>query len=121
MIILESISFNCFDISDKYRAFDIGLGVTSKGSFKADSFYPYNSSVFENASVVFNYSGVTTRVLSDDIISGSIESGQVEMLLNTQRESSQGSADNTSKRYQEIKLDIIKENGVWKVDNAIWL
>lgn len=47
------------DMSDKYRAFDIGLGVTSKGSFKADNFYPYNSSVFENASVIFNYSGVT--------------------------------------------------------------
>ncbi len=47
------------DMSDKYRAFDIGLGVPSKGCFKADNFYPYNSSVFENASVVFNYSDVT--------------------------------------------------------------
>lgn len=47
------------DLSDKYRAFDIGLGVTSQGSFKADNFYPYNSSVFENTSVVFNYSDVT--------------------------------------------------------------
>lgn len=47
------------DMSDKYRSFDIGLGVTSQGSFKADNFYPYNSSVFEEASVIFNYSDVT--------------------------------------------------------------
>lgn len=47
------------DLSDKYRTFDIGLGVTSKGSFQADAFYPYNSSVFEDAFVNFNYSNVT--------------------------------------------------------------
>jgi hypothetical protein len=46
------------DLSDQYRSFDIGLGVTSKGSFKADVFYPYNSSVFENTVVQFNYSNV---------------------------------------------------------------
>ena len=47
------------DMSDKNRAFDIGLGVASQGSFKADNFAPYNSTVFENAVVSFTYSDVT--------------------------------------------------------------
>jgi hypothetical protein len=61
------------DMSDKYRSFDIGFGITSQGSFKADNFYPYNSSVFEEASVIFNYSDVIisspTYSFNTDVVS----------------------------------------------------
>lgn len=61
------------DMSDKYRSFDIGFGIPSQGCFKSDNFTPYNSSVFENAFISFNYSNIVisspTYQINSDICS----------------------------------------------------
>lgn len=64
--------------------------------------------------------GVTTRVLTVSVEKIDEQEGLSTMVLQTQREITQGSTQNTSVTYQQIRLELKKEEGVWKVDSAVW-
>ncbi len=67
------------------------------------------------------YYGVTTRVLTIDVEAMDESAGAATVLMQTQREIAQGSTQNSSVSYQEIRLELEKEAGVWKVASASWL
>jgi hypothetical protein len=64
------------------------------------------------------YYGVTTRVLSTDVLSSSETSAAVE--ASTQREESKGSPQNSEVSYKKLLLNCVKEDGLWKVASAVW-
>jgi len=64
------------------------------------------------------YYGVTTRVITAKTTASSADKATV--LLNTQRQESVGSPQNSQVKYQEIQVGFVKEAGVWKIDSATW-
>ncbi len=68
----------------------------------------------------FIYYGITTKVLSNDILRFDDASGDAEILLKTQRREAIGNTINATIYYQEMRIVMKKENGVWKVDGAYW-
>jgi len=65
------------------------------------------------------YNGVATKVLADEVISGKFGEEKTVLLLKTQRITSTGS-DNSGTKYQDAEVTVIKENGMWKVDEMRW-
>lgn len=68
-----------------------------------------------------NHYGISTQVITVNVESEDISGGTVRVLVNTQRQESIGSPQNSTVMYQEIELNFVKEGGVWKVDSATWL
>ncbi|EKD32794.1 MAG: hypothetical protein ACD_76C00145G0002 [uncultured bacterium] len=66
------------------------------------------------------YYGVSTRVISTDVISLNDAAGTASVSVNTQRQEAKVSVQNTRVYYQTIELDFVKESGVWKVSKASW-
>lgn len=65
--------------------------------------------------------GVTTRVIAVKVVSQNETTGTAEVLLSTQRTEENGSAQNTTTKYQDVELMFVTESGVWKVDSVKWL
>ncbi len=67
-----------------------------------------------------NFYGIVTKALVEpEISSFAPDSGQVDVLVSTQREET--SSDGDPKVYnQDIKISFIKAGGEWLVDSAIW-
>lgn len=65
--------------------------------------------------------GVTTQVLTVNVEAMDETTGVATIRMQTQREIAQGSTQNTSVSYQEIRLELEKKAGVWKVASASWL
>jgi len=67
-----------------------------------------------------NFYGIVTKALVEpEISSFAPDSGQVDVLVSTQREET--SSDGDPKVYnQDIKISFIKTGGEWLVDSAIW-
>lgn len=66
------------------------------------------------------YFGVTTRVVTASVVMQDETKGTAVIDLSTQRVEENGSAQNTTTKYQDIQLTFVKESGVWKVDSATW-
>jgi len=66
------------------------------------------------------YYGITTKAIASEIKQYDNDSGQAEILVKTQRREATGTTANASSFYQEITIKFIKENGVWKVNDAFW-
>lgn len=73
-----------------------------------------------SASVFPAYYGVTTRVLSVKAISIDEEGGTAVLEVSTQREESKNSPQSSEIKYQRLTLKYIQEDGVWKVNSAVW-
>jgi len=67
---------------------------------------------------VLSYYGVSTRVLS---VSVTEQGDTAEITVKTQREETVGGPYNTSVRYQDLELIMIKIGNDWKIDTATWL
>lgn len=67
------------------------------------------------------YEGTTTVVLSSATESLNDVAGMATVLVKTQRKISQGTQASYTVKYQDIRLDLIKEGGNWLVDNAKWI
>jgi len=65
--------------------------------------------------------GVTAHALTVHVDVLDEKTGRATIRVKTQKEISKGSTQNTSVSYQEIKLTLVKQAGVWKVDSANWL
>jgi len=66
------------------------------------------------------YRAVTTRVISMNIIELDDAGGTATVNVTTQREEAIGSPLNSEVRYQTLVLDLVKQGGVWLVDDATW-
>ncbi len=86
-----------------------------------DDFAADTEAFIEDNSAPEQYYGVTTRVITVTVESQDDDAGTAQVLVNTQREEADNSPQNTSVRYQEIRLLYIKQSGEWKVDSASWL
>lgn len=81
----------------------------------------YVNNLKSNTAYSGTYYGITTKALIEPVINSfNPNSGQVEVIVKTQRE--EVSSSNESKIFdQDIKIIFIKENGNWLVDEATWL
>ena len=66
------------------------------------------------------YSGVTTKALSVEIKTFEEASGKAEVIVNTQRQKSQGTTVNPEVYYQKLELSLVLAGGSWQVDEAKW-
>ena len=67
------------------------------------------------------YYGITTRAVKAEMVKYDEDSGLAEVLVNTRRKEANISSDNQSNSFsQNVSINFIKENGVWKVDSARW-
>ena len=67
------------------------------------------------------YYGITTRAVKAEMVKYDEDSGLAEVLVNTRRKEANISSDNQSNSFsQDVSINFIKENGVWKVDSARW-
>lgn len=73
-----------------------------------------------NTDVSDMYYGITTQVVSMNIISMDDAAGTASISVLTQREEAIGGPTNTEVRYETLMLDLVKVNGVWKVDKVAW-
>lgn len=67
------------------------------------------------------YYGVTTRFLSVKVTAQNDAAGTASAEVQTQREEASGSVQDVQVRYQVLQLVFVKEQSVWKVDDAVWL
>jgi hypothetical protein len=66
------------------------------------------------------YYGVTTKVLTVTVEKMDEAKGFATIRLNTQREIAKDSPQNVSVENQEILLELVRLEGVWKVSSANW-
>jgi flagellar basal body-associated protein FliL len=66
------------------------------------------------------YYSVSTQVITVNVKDKDEETGTSQVSVTTQREEAVGSPQNSFVRYQEILLNFVKEQDVWKVDSATW-
>ncbi len=66
------------------------------------------------------YTGTTTKAMSVTTRSYSEDENEAEFLVSTQRKESTGSTSNSRIFYQDIQIKFLKEQSVWKVDQAWW-
>ncbi len=64
------------------------------------------------------YYGISTSYIGAKTVTES-DTG-ITLLVQTQREESFGSPDNTSVRYQSVTLVLVEEEGAWKVSAYTW-
>lgn len=64
------------------------------------------------------YFGISTRVLSSEILS--INSNQAIVTVNCQKQESTGSASNSKIYYETAQISFSKENSAWKVAKIEW-
>jgi len=67
-----------------------------------------------------SYEGVTTVVINITVESLDETTGKATLLLKTQRKESKGTQANFTIKYQDIRLNLVKESSVWLIDGANW-
>ncbi|MBU0530958.1 MAG: hypothetical protein ABIG32_03270 [Candidatus Uhrbacteria bacterium] len=66
------------------------------------------------------YRAITTRVISMNITELDETTGVATVSVTTQRKEAIGSPMNSEVRYETLLLEIVKQGGVWLVDDATW-
>lgn len=67
-----------------------------------------------------DYFGITTRSISSDMDAFDEAAGTATVKVNTQRQERKGVSLSPEVYYQEIVIEFVTENGIWKVDSAEW-
>lgn len=65
------------------------------------------------------YYGVTTRALSSEVTQFNAN-GPVEFTITTQRREATGTTSNAKVSNQDLTIVFVREDGVWRVDEARW-
>lgn len=68
-----------------------------------------------------SYEGTTTVVLSRNAEKFNDAAGASTVLLKTQKQMSSGAQSNYTIKYQDIRVDLVREGDQWLVDNAKWI
>ncbi|MEI6596974.1 MAG: hypothetical protein WCL13_02040, partial [bacterium] len=66
------------------------------------------------------YYGIVTKAISSEAKKFDSDTGKAEILIKTQRRESAGIAGNSTTFYQDIIINYIREQGVWRVDGIYW-
>lgn len=66
------------------------------------------------------YEGITTKAITREIKQINEALGLAEVLVKTQRKKAVITTGNTSTYYQDIVIEFVRENDIWKVDKANW-
>jgi len=67
------------------------------------------------------YYGITTKAVAQEVKDMDDDTGQASILVQTRRREATGSILNTSNVFdQGVLVSLIRENGSWKVDSAVW-
>jgi len=66
------------------------------------------------------YYGIVTKAILSQVEQFDEQAGQAEILVKTQRRESSGVSANGTTFYQDIVIKYLRENGVWRVDEATW-
>ncbi len=85
-----------------------------------DEFVQETKDMIAKATVSETFYGVTTSVLTVDVEKIDEAKGVSTIRLNTQREIAKDSPQNISVENQEILLELVRIEGVWKVASANW-
>ncbi len=64
------------------------------------------------------YYGITTRALSSRATAA--DDAHLQFIVQTQRIEVRGIAGNGARTLQELTIDFIREDGVWKVNTLVW-
>ena len=88
--------------------------MTAKMQAWADGYIAEQRAAASSAS----YTGITTRALTTTASAFDDKAGTAVIRVRTQREETSASAKKVY--YQDLVLEFLKENGIWKVDVATW-
>ncbi len=66
------------------------------------------------------YYGITTKAISKKVLDFDKKRGKMSILVKTLRRENTGTKSKARRFYQDIKVEIINEDGDWKVNGAHW-
>ena len=115
---VENLSRNFADRFGSWSTDNQGQNLFELMSLSTNSFQNY----LENVELDYQneeFFGVTTRAISTKIISLDKAAGQAEILVKTQRTTTDDDLSQDT-YYQEILISLIEINGTWLVDEAEW-
>jgi len=84
------------------------------------SFAAETQAFIDTAEQPTEYYGVTTRVVSTNVVEQDELAGTATVEVSTQREEAIDSAQNISVKYQTLTLELVYLNDSWLVDSAQW-
>ncbi|MBI2475529.1 hypothetical protein HYV69_03855 [Candidatus Uhrbacteria bacterium] len=84
------------------------------------AFAEETKNIISKSTIPETYYGVTTKVLIITVENIDETKGFATIRLNTQRQISKDSPQNTNVENQEILLELVRLEGVWKVTSANW-
>jgi hypothetical protein len=85
-----------------------------------DAFVEQTEAFMQEARAGSEYYGVTTRVISMEVVEQNDEEGFATIQVTTQREEASGSPQNSSIFYQDLIIELVHVEGEWKISNASW-
>lgn len=108
--------FGSYSNQDAYAHLrDLKIFMTDKMSAWADKYIQDEMAKKVKAN---EYYGINTRSAAAEIKSIDEAAGNAEIIISTIR---QETANKDAKSFQQkITIKLIKENGIWKVDSALW-
>jgi len=74
----------------------------------------------QNTTIPETFYGVTTRVISIDVVEYDEVAGSAQLTVKTQREEAIDSSQNISVRYQDLEIDFVFQGGQWFISDAVW-
>jgi len=97
---------------------DLKMFMTRKMQIWADSYLSEQRAASSSTNI---YYGIITKAVAKEIKEYDEDSGQASILVHTRRQEAIGSTSNISNTFnQDIIIDLLKENDIWKIDNAKW-
>ena len=104
--------------SDFSNILDLKIFMTREMQRWADSYVMDNRSIPQSADI---YYGITTRSVAGELIEFDDELGSAKVVVSTRRQEARADRSNVSDIFnQQIEVELKKENGAWKIDQAFW-
>ncbi len=66
------------------------------------------------------YYGVSTKALTNEVVTFNEQRGEAEIIVTTQRRESTEKTENNKSYIQKITITMVKNNGEWLIDKAYW-
>jgi len=108
--------------AERFGSYSTDSGVENLKSLKAimtERFTPIATVMVQQMLPTSGFYGVTTKVLSTEIIALNADETEAQVMVQTQR-SETNTGRGTQQRYQKITVKLVKEAVGWKVDQAEW-
>lgn len=96
---------------------DLRIFMSVKMKNWADRFIKKETAKNVNSGI---YYGITTKAIAEQVNQFNDDSGRAQITVSAQRREAVGALGNAVGFQQDIIINFIKENGIWKVDSAVW-